>query len=171
MKSQLKTASIIFCIMLITNFAKGREVTFSGSWKLIQRTSLTGKDYFNGIPKSITVNETGNKLTISRATNIATPDDVGNTASETLTHDGKPSTNQTAVKKTRISVIDPGPDKLNFTEKTTIADPAEQNKILFSISKSRTLSVDGKSLTITRSFASATDPNDKWSMKGVYQKQ
>lgn len=163
--------TILFAIVLVAlnNVnADAQIANFVGAWNQKERISLSGTDYANAIPEKVQLAIDNNVLSIERV-NISEDSDKPNVIKEILKINGEKNINNiSSARRKETSIKANG--GMNFIEYSEVVDPTN-NKLLFKISESWSLSTDAKKLTIVKNFESTTDPNDKWSMKGIYEKQ
>jgi len=148
----------------------GQKADFSGTWMQTERNSLSGKDYANGLPSKIKITQEQSRITIERTSLSGNTDSPATIEIEKLNIDGLPATSTTASKRIKSSMIQFTAGKMGFTE-TSFLNDQNDKKVLFNTSEVWSLSRDGKTLTVVRNFASASDPEDKWSMKGRYERE
>jgi hypothetical protein len=175
MRTQTSLFNIIKVILLTTtlifimNVVQAQQPAFIGTFKLAEKTILAGTDYANAIPETVKFTEAPGKITVER-TEVATD---GNTVAPTsteqlITEPGKAVAGTTADNRKIKTVAVLNGTALTETKEITV--PALET-LAFRIREVSTLSDDGKTLTLVKTFESLSDPNDKWSVKGIYVKQ
>lgn len=149
--------------------AFSQQADLSGNWTLVQKVSLSGIDYVNSIANQVNVKQSGGSIRIERITKIPGQDD--HTSIETLTTDGKTNVLNldSASRKTATLLL--ASDGKGFRESGIYTDPTQSDKVKYKITEAWSLSADGATLTIVKNFENPNDVNDKWSVKGEYNKQ
>jgi len=165
----IKKISISLSIILLTLLVSrvNAQQAFNGIWTLKERTMIAGPDYANAIPKLINVSCTADSISFSR-TSIGQGTDV--TTSQTVSINSKPTMFHTAGNRKANTVIVLTADKNGFTETTVYSKENSDNEPEFQTTEIWLLSADSK-LTIDRKFQSLVNPEDKWEVKGVFEKQ
>lgn len=128
---------------------------------------LSGANYANAIANTYKVTITADSINIVRSS-VGQGHD-GST-SQTVSTDGKPTVYRTKTNRKATAVIMMTADKNGFTETSVYSKADNDNEPDYQSSETFSLSPDGK-LTIIRSFQSLDNPDDKWSVKGVFEKQ
>ena len=143
-----------------------QQINLTGTWIQVSHQLVSGKEYANAIPKQLGIDQDANTVTIRRVS--AAPNGHDTTAREMLKWNGDTVSSLTASKLKRKSTIKLTDHQSGFTELSSYTDTngvAQRN-----VSEVWAISPDGKTLTIDRTFESAKDSADKWTMKGVYRK-
>jgi len=159
---------LFFLILTILALKANAQTTFSGNWRRTERISLSGNDYSNGVPIQLQVKQTADSIAISRVTELS--ESETSTVQESVPLSGKAVAVKVADKQ-KLASIKWDKTTNSFTETGVYSDPQQPDKPLYKTSEVWTLSADGNTLSIVKTFASTADANDQWSMKGVYQKQ
>jgi hypothetical protein len=149
--------------------ALAQTAGFSGAWALKERTSLSGQDFANGVPKSITVTEKADVIAIERV--LITEAARGeNQYVETLAFDGKPFERVTLGKRQAHATIKRLEDPRSLVETISYSLPENFRDHEFTATETWHLSNDNKTLTIIVNYTNEKDPTKNWSMRGVYEK-
>ena len=140
--------------------------SFSGHWTLQQRTSLSGIDYGNGVPKDVTMNQGADSITITRITAMGQNPDV--TATETISENGAVNQKTTSTNRNKTAVFTWTEPNKSFNEKTTLSSVGNPSDLNLQIDETWSLSPDGNTLTLVKDFKNLKNSSDMWSQKGVY---
>jgi len=158
---------VFLTLSTLTTFAQSPD--YNGNWKLSKKQPLSGIDYANSIPNQVNVQQTGNSISIKRTTEV--PGRADQVASQTLTLDGKPNVVNAAADTKRTATIQWSNDQKSFTEHSICTDPSKNDQLKYQITETWSLSADGHTLTILKSFENPNNAEDKWSVKGEYTKE
>lgn len=142
--------------------ANGQTADFSNNWTLQQKTTISGPSYDNGVPKAINITKSEKGLTIERISI------TGVKSSELLDFSGNIVNSATAANNKKATKVSSGTDNNTFKETSIFSD--QQDKVLSTTIEIWNISPNQKTLTLVKTFQSATNPDDKWSMKGLYTK-
>jgi thioredoxin-related protein len=156
---------LFFCFLFNVKVAFAQGPDFSGTWALLQRISLSGKDYANGLPKQLKVSQKQDSVTFERLNVYENNEEI--TTREALSFNGSSTVTMSPVSnKKRVAFIKWSSDMKSLTEQIYLKASTEENKSDIKITEVWTLSDDGKMLTVVK--VSENDKGEKWSMKGVY---
>jgi nitrate reductase alpha subunit len=168
MKSTIKILTAALLLLSMNCLGQG-GTKFTGTWVLQEKTSLSGIDYANGVPSKIIISQAGDQLIIYR-TSIIGAEGQDTTETQTLNLDGNAQITNDPHRK--ISVLTQySQDHHGFSQATEVSAAGKPDLKNLTIKEDWAFSVDGKNLTIAKTFTNLLDPDDKWSMKGTYQKQ
>lgn len=154
--------------LLLFSYASQAQsfAAFAGRLQLKQKITLSGKEYSNSICNAINFTQTDGKVNIERTT--VTPGNTDTTTKEELPITGKTSY-KTGDNRTKTAELKPG-DANSFTESGSYSVPGDETKEFARTTEVWTLSDAGKTLTVVRTFQNLNDDNDKWSVKGIFEK-
>jgi len=158
----------ITALIILTASGLKAQTSFSGTWAIKQKTVISGQDYANSIAKEITVSQTADSITISR-TSMGQNGDV--TSREAVAVSGKLNVIQTTANRKETVSLSMDTNSQGFTETATFSKESSAGEPEYQRIEVWSLSADGHALTIVKSFQSLVEADDKWSVKGVYEKQ
>jgi len=174
-KTKMKTTILktVFTIGILFHLlpAKAQVTQFSGTWKLKERTSLTGLDYANGVPTQEKVTAASNEITIERTVPTGNADQPESVTSETLKINNQVQNSTTPRGRIRRTTFTFDQATRTFTISSDLAEPQKPDKVIIKLKEVWTVAPDGQTLTLLNYYESVTDPTTSWSMKGIYQKQ
>src|ERR1700733_2836609 len=149
--------------------ALAQTVDFSGAWALKERTSLSGQDFVNGVPKNIVVTERADAIVIERVL-ITGSDGSENQFAETLAFSGKIFERVTFGKRQARAAIKRLEDPRSLAEIIEYSLPDNYQDHEFTGTETWQLSKDNKTLTVVVSNKYEKEPGKNWSMRGVYER-
>jgi len=155
---------VLFCTQLFA-----QQPGFSGTWKLTEKTNLSGADYSNAVPAQIKLEQSITELTEGRTEVSPDENTPGTTSTEKLPLETGKGTIGTTADKRKIKTTVQINGKV-LTETNVITLPNSTDTAI-KIKEVSTVSDDGKTLTLVKEFENLKDPNDKWSAKGIYERQ
>lgn len=159
---------ITLLFILTASLALAQKPDLTGKWNLTTHVSLSGKDYIGGVPNQLTIQQSSSEISIQTVTPTAKGDA---TAIETIPLNGEVAISKTPGLRKKTSFIKWADDQKSFTKFSELSLPNDEARLDYKTTEVYNLSADKTTLTIVKTFESATDPNDKWSQKGTYQKQ
>jgi hypothetical protein len=153
-------------ISAIFSIASQAQTNYSGTWLLKDQKSISGQLYSNGVPKQMTITQTGDVITIDKTTAGADGTDVKST--ETLGTDDKPFVTTTPAKRKKLVTIKWDTDGKGFTEIANLYSAADNTKLEFIYTDMFTLE-DAKLILIRK--AENLMNGEVWQSKSTYDKQ
>lgn len=156
-----------FAFLVAAKTAFSQKADFSGNWSLEKRTSLSGTDYANGVPKEIKIILRPDSIIINRVTTGQNGEEIS--IVESISFDGNPTLSITPSMNKKSSTIKWSANGEEYVETANLCAP-DEDKPNRKITYTWSLANDGKTLALIR-----VDENflngETWSMKGVYKKE
>jgi thiol-disulfide isomerase/thioredoxin len=161
---------IVLCFVLSAIFAStsAQQNTFSGVWLLKEHVSLSGTDYSNALSQRLGVEQVQSGAVIERVS--ADENNKEFSTFDTITFNGNQAESLTKRKRKRVAVADLTGNQGGFREIIKFYKAEDDAQIDFTITENWRLSDSGKMLNIVKVFESATNPDDKWSVSGIYKR-
>jgi hypothetical protein len=169
MKKNIIQFKLVLLLTIATQTLFAQSTKFSGNWVLKEKSNLFGTDYANAIPVQINMTQSAMEIVLTRTEIGADENTDGPSSTEKLTLTiGKSTTSKTLDGRKLITFVIAEQETLTEMEVVTL--PSD-DKVAFNIKEVYSLSDDGKTLTLVKTFENALDTNDKWSTRGIYQKR
>lgn len=142
-----------------------QRADFSGNWMLKDLQSISGKLYFNGVPKQMKVTQRPIEITIGKITDNGKGENI--TSSEIIEFNGKPFETTSVSQRKKVITIKWSNDQKSFTETSNIFSAVDTTKLEFTITDRWNLEV-GKLIMIRRNQNFTN--GEVWESKAVYEK-
>jgi len=151
---------------LYTSTSLAQHTDFSGTWLFKDQQSISGNLYSNGVPKQITITQTGKALIIEKITAVGDGTDA--TSRDTLSFDGKPFKTLSPSKRPKEVTLKWNAAKEGFTTIATAFNPTDKTRADFKTTD--TWSIENDQLVMIRKSENFTN-GEVWQSKGIYDKQ
>jgi len=166
-KKFITLVSTFISIVLATNLSNA-QTKFEGGWSTEGNWQLLyGKPYSNALPQHVEVSLSPDSLTIISISTGA------NGLDTIVTHylkSGQPTTLRSPGGRKEIATITWNDDHTGFTEVGTYYKKDDLGVPEIKITEDWLIGEDGK-LSLTRSFLSLINADDKWSAKSLYDQK
>lgn len=162
---------LITLIVLLPFVAMAQTSPFDYSWNRTKLDTLSGQVFINSMPHKVVVKTDQKQIATARTFMTGDPNRPESIVNDKYALNGEPVQSTTASNTTKRTVLKKKAGGKGFAIEWTNSEPGQPDKPSYSATEDWTLTADGKTLTIVKTFKSSTDTSDQWSARATYSRE